>query len=402
MINCKQIRQLYLSITAKLDNSAFWKAVSDLPHLEELTIPECSVMHQGSKDKDLDLSKELQGLWNACSRLKTLEIGYFHCHPDDMRLEEFDWDKPGLAVPSMISNETFPYLRCLRLIQSDASNVSQVMFITRCSNLEVLKWNPDSSEDTATAIGNLCRYFEEGNSPNLKSLEFSQDQEDTIIADVLRSLDGRALQELDLSDTEFDTRAHKELQRFFPTLRVLNLSGCFHLPSSNALEIILSCPLLEKLAVYQIHAEDLDPARSWPCHKTLRSLNASFNLALKSGSSGRTGKSMTTKKELCERVYSTLAHLNQLEYLAIDDDYRDVDEEDEGYIPLEIDLSKGFGKLAGLKKLKHFQMGDIALLVKQRELYWMLANWSKSNSIIDCPNRNDVFTRVLTAKKNEL
>ncbi|KAF9176365.1 hypothetical protein BGZ49_006341, partial [Haplosporangium sp. Z 27] len=107
-----------------------------------------------------------------------------------MRLDGFDWDKPGLAAPSMISNKAFPCLRYLRIYESDASNVSQVLLITRCPNLEVLKWDPDSSEDTATAIGNLCRYFEEGNSPNLKSLEFSRDQEeDTIVADVLRSLD---------------------------------------------------------------------------------------------------------------------------------------------------------------------------------------------------------------------
>ncbi|KAF9176886.1 hypothetical protein BGZ49_005886, partial [Haplosporangium sp. Z 27] len=248
--HCKEIRKLKLSITAKLDNSAFWKAVSDLPHLEELSIPEYNVMHQESKDKDLDLSKELQGLWSACSRLKRLEINDFHYYPEDTRLYGFDWDKPGLAVPSMISNKTFPYLRYLGLYYgSDASTASQVMLITRCPNLEVLKWDPDSSEDTATPIGNLCRYFEEGNSPNLMSLELLNPAQDNIVADVLRSLDGRALQELYLSNTEFGAGAHEELKRFFPTLRILNLSGCFFLPSSNALEIILSCPLLEKLAV---------------------------------------------------------------------------------------------------------------------------------------------------------
>ncbi|KAF9205361.1 hypothetical protein BGZ49_004124 [Haplosporangium sp. Z 27] len=384
---CEHIAELKMSLRAKPNNSKFWKAVKNSPLLGRLSILRYQVLHQESKDKPLDLYQELQGFWDACSRLEKLGISNFEYLTNGGRSVEINWDKPGLAASRLLSHRTFPHLRHLEISQCKTNVNSQVLLMTRCPNLERLEWDLIHLGDYNVdgPIRDLCQYFKEGNSPNLKALDFSTiPGRDTIFADVLRSLDGRPMERLGFRYTAFGRLAIKELERFYPTLQVLDLTRCSDMSSSCILNILISCPILRDMKAHIIQAEDLDPRQSWSCHRTLRSLSTTFELESTSDTSD-----VTTHQSLCERVYSTLSHLRELEYLSID-------QEEDVSVPLDVNLSHGLWKLSELKKLKRFEIGSLFTSISIKEIYWMLINWPKLIRIQELYNEDleDIAIRI--------
>ncbi|KAF9194131.1 hypothetical protein BGZ49_003204, partial [Haplosporangium sp. Z 27] len=384
MGHSKQITELSISVIAKHDNRAFWEAVSDLPLLGKIEILEYKVIHQGSTNKALDLTIELLGFWSSCSRLKKLKIRYFKYFPNSYRREEIDWNKAGFRKVGILEENTFPHLRHLEIYCYKTDVISQTMLITRCPNLKSLEWSLayPGVYDMVRPTRALCQYFEEGNLTNLKSLTLPMlPGQDTLFADILRSLDGRPLEKLDLSGTDIGDIAYEELQRFYPTLRTLDLSSCKNFSSTNSLDIHVSCPHLEDVKVYRIHAEGLDLKKDWSCHQTLHSLSISFELEPRVGSNGTPAGPEATHQALCETIYSTLAQLYEIRELSIDFRF----EGRKVSIPLEVRLSKGLWKLAGLKKLRSFRMDQLSSSITSREVYWMIAHWPNLVCVMHLP-----------------
>ncbi|KAF9205363.1 hypothetical protein BGZ49_004126 [Haplosporangium sp. Z 27] len=362
----KQITNLSLSIFAKKSSIAFWKAVSDLPYLEQLYIANYRVMRRGKND-EFKLEKELQAFWNACSRLKKLEIFGFGYSQSD---RDVDSVILSLAMSKTLSNRSFPHLRHLNISEFETNITSQTSLIACCPNLEsldVCQYQQMIGDDTSI-FEVLCQYFKAGNSPNLKSLSLVVEKsKDKLLGELLRYLNASTLQELTISAKRLGKRAYEELRRFFPTLRILDLRDCPRLSSASLVEILVSCPNLEDVNLGLVYAQDLIPTQSWACHRTLRSLKILFECKQLPGPSDE-----AAKRELFKAVFSTLGQLCNVEHLQ----FGSVLDFNQSFIPLDIKLSSGLWKLAGLKRLKSLEMGTTTeISIGMKEVYWMLNNW---------------------------
>ncbi|KAF9205364.1 hypothetical protein BGZ49_004127 [Haplosporangium sp. Z 27] len=369
MQSCREITHLRISVFAG-KGAEFWRAISGLTHLEQLDIYTYRAEYQGIEDDSAGLRKELQGLWDACGGIKNLKISDLQFFQNVDGSEHFSKIISSLEFSKALCNRTFPHLRQLFIKGISTSVTSQAKLIACCPNLEHLKWYDDGDDNGHTQ--ELCQYFNSGNSPNLKSLHLVASQrEDVMLADLFRSLDGRLLEGLRMPFSAFGEYSCKEIYRFFPTLRALDLQGCEGLSSTSAVEILVLYPNLEDVTLGRVYARDLDPKQSWACYRKLRSLKIAFDLDPSPAFDGST-ISLETQDALCDRVYSTLGQLREIKHLAFDDGF--------GYISLKLQLSKGFRRLAGLKKLEHFEITP-TLSIGQQELNWMIVNWPKLKQV---------------------
>ncbi|KAF9982736.1 hypothetical protein BGZ79_005904, partial [Entomortierella chlamydospora] len=144
------------------------------------------------------------------------------------------------------------------------------------------------------------------------------------------------------------------------------------------MELLTSCTNLQSLTVGRIYAQYLDTDQIWPCSKTLQSLSIEFELDREPNTSASSGATERTPEELNEVVFACLGQLRELKHLTVG--YPEPEQHfDQTYvrasIPLEIQLLKGLGGLAGLKKLRHFAMGDLTSSLGADEVDWMMDNW---------------------------
>ncbi|KAF9205365.1 hypothetical protein BGZ49_004128 [Haplosporangium sp. Z 27] len=363
ILECQQITSLALSIGVMHENSVFWKAVSDLPHLEEITILFFAPFQIPYTSPNL--KRNLQGLWNACSQVKTLNLGHLTLVENDV---------------GALEDQSFPHLRHLIISDCFTEAIFQVALIIRCPNLEKLEWNATSFFGTQIAddVQDICKHFEEGNVHNLKSLNFEDSNlEERSFAEILQSLNGIGLQEFNVSDTHFGDYACESLQPFFSTLRILDFTGCYTMRSYSAIEILVSCPKLEDAKFNEIHAQDLDPTQSWSCRKTLRSFAATFILDAQPDYQG----AVKDKQELFESIFLSLQQLHELRHLGFRYYF-------DGYDQANIRLSKGFEKMMGLGKLGSITISCPVTSYRPAELYWLIDNWPKKlNLTVKSPRK---------------
>ncbi|KAF9993027.1 hypothetical protein BGZ79_002374 [Entomortierella chlamydospora] len=376
MINkSKNITKLELSRISTHDNSSFWESVASLHHLEELSIRFQMMFRENAGDSQ-EQDKEIHAFWDACSRVKKLDLSSFRFQHKDPRVPLGERTIPGPIIVRTLSNRTFSRLQDLKISQGSMHVSAQVMLIMQCPALERLSWRVlpahEASPDTALAVQHFSRHLASGKSARLTSLELDSFQVgDQDLAELIRALNNNSLKELELPSTQFGSRAFNALKYHFSTLRVLNLRDCPNLTSANVLELLqAACPYLESLAVDRIYAQYMDPQKIWPCHQTLRRLQIEFELD-QPPNINRSSAAAKTPQQLNEIVFSCLGQLHQLEYLRVG--YHEP--LNQASIPLEFQLSKGLGKLAGLKKLEHFAMGLLAGSLGPKDVDWMMNNW---------------------------
>ncbi|KAF9997779.1 hypothetical protein BGZ80_002267 [Entomortierella chlamydospora] len=384
--NHKNIRFLELPRISSDDKNMFWKSVASLPHLEELTI-----RNQNGHETDT--------MWDICSRLKKLNItNSFH---QGLRAST------GTGTSSMRAAD-FHLLRDLTISKCGSYMTVQPTLIMKCQNLDRLEWriglDDIESTDQTTLVQDFTQNLASGKWLNIKSLTTGFDLvSDATYAELTRALSNRALEELDVSLTQFGELAFNALKYHFSTLRVLNIRSCPNLTSANVLEILTSCPRLQSLAVDRIYARYLDPNQEWPCRKTLQSLSIEFELGQEPNqdeSSAATAME-TTSEELNEIAFTCLGQLCELKHLSVS--YRKPDKYYgpayiRASIPLEIQLSKGLRKLVGLKRLNHFSIGVLTGSLGPGEVAWMLKNWPNLDIIEGFSKKRIPMKRVVKQK----
>ncbi|KAF9171980.1 hypothetical protein BGX21_006134 [Mortierella sp. AD011] len=368
------------------DQTMVWKSVARLPHLEELTIRNQSVY-----DK--------KALWSACRRLKKLT--FIHSKV------ERPLDSTIAGTP-LEQTADFDLLRDLTISGCRFYMPAELMLITKCQNLERLEWKIDrhttGDDETTLYAQDFIKNLASRKWPNMKSLaiKFPRNN-DTVFAEVIRAFDNRTLEELDVLATNFGRLAFNALENHFLTLRVLNILNCPNLTSVNILEILVSCPHLQSLSAERIYAQYLDPNQKWPCRKTLQSLSIEFELAQEPilGESSVTTAMGKTPQELNEIVFACLDQLRELKHLTIGyPEYFDSRRtRTPAVIRLDIQLSKGLKKLAGLKQLNHFSMGALTGSLGPKEVDWMMNNWP---NLVVLEGLSDTITKIprqLVAKR---
>ncbi|KAF9355135.1 hypothetical protein BGX26_006958 [Mortierella sp. AD094] len=347
------------------DNSLFWGAVASLRHLEELSI-RLQVIYRENADDSQEQDREIHAFWDACSRVKKLNLSSFRFQHKDARIPLCEREIPEPIIVRTLSNRTFPRLKDLTISQGTMHPTGQAMLIMKCPVLENLEWwvlpGQVKTPDMIGPIQDFIQHLVSGKSPKLKCLMLeSLPVEDPKLAELIRALNNRALEKLGVSETPFGKHAFDALMYHVSTLRVLNLHRCPNLTTPNVLELLQTpFPHLEVLAVDRIRAQFIDPLKLWACGKSLRSLSIEFELALSLNWSN-----------------SLILVLHKLKYLRVG--YYEAS--NQASIPLEIKLSEGLGKLVGLKRLEWFAMGLLANSLGSEDVDWIMVNRPNLNVI---------------------
>ncbi|KAF9171978.1 hypothetical protein BGX20_006586 [Mortierella sp. AD010] len=382
--NNTNIRKIELKEVITDSQITFWKVVSKLPHLEELIVVD-EIVAGGPWGNRVHKDKEINAFWNSCSRVKKLALIKFDFINKSPFLDKSEcMEMPASTIARTLSDRTFPLIQDLTISKCDFHLSNQFMLVMKCPNLECLEWRDleymftTHYIDMTTPIQDFSQNLASGEWPSLKSLAIRFAVQDGAFAELIRSFGDRTLERLDVSTTRFGEQAFGELRHYFPTLQALDICDCPNLTSINVMEVLISCTNLQSLRVGRIYAQYLDTDQIWPCSKTLQSLSIEFELDREPNTSESSGATERTPEELNEVVFACLGQLPELESLTV------------GYpepelcygqtyvrasISLEIRLSKGLARLAGLKKLRHFAMGDLTSSLGAAEVDWMMDNW---------------------------
>ncbi|KAF9985248.1 hypothetical protein BGZ79_005466, partial [Entomortierella chlamydospora] len=275
-----------------------------------------------------------------------------------------------------------------------------------CPNLERVEWEADRNDtgDQLTPhVQDFIQNLVHGKWANIKSLAIHlRFVQDAVFAELIQALDNRLLEELDVSKTQFGQHAFSALRHYFSTLRILNIRDCPNLNSANVMELLTLCPHLQSLTVDRIYAQYLDTDQIWPCSKTLQSLSIEFELDREPNTSESSGTTERTPKELNEVVFACLGRLHELEHLTVG--YPKPERYGQTYaqasIPLELQLPKGLGALAGLKRLNSFSMGILTSSLGPKEVNWMMDNWPQLEVLKGLSRTTTKIPRQRVAKRN--
>ncbi|KAG0018309.1 hypothetical protein BGZ80_007329 [Entomortierella chlamydospora] len=388
ILNHSNITSLELSRISTYDNTSFWESIASLRHLEELSVRYQMIYQENAEDSQ-EQDEEIHAFWDACSRVKKLNLHSFRFHHKDARIPLGGRNIPGPIIVRTLSNRSFPRLTDLTISQGAMHVTGQAMLIMKCPMLENLEWWVLSGQvkipDMVRPIQDIILYLVSGKAPKLKCLMLeSLPVEDLKFAEFISALDRRPLEELDVSETLFGRHAFDALRCHVSTLRVLNLHRCPNLTTPDILELLQTpFPHLEVLAVDRVRAQLIDPQSLWACGETLRSLSIEFELEQQLDPSGGSSMAlMRTRHDINMAIFHCLGQLHKLKYLRVG--YCEVS--NQASIPLEIKLSEGLGELAGLKRLEWFAMGLMANSLGPEEIDWIVANWPNLNVIEGLPD----------------
>ncbi|KAF9171977.1 hypothetical protein BGX20_006585 [Mortierella sp. AD010] len=300
----------------------------------------------------------------------------------------------------------FDMLRDLTITGWGSDVAFEAALIAKCPNLECLEWEVDRRDMDARLIPHVQGFIQglvRGKWANLKSLSIRhQFVQDAVFEEIIQALDNRMLEELDVSKTQFGEQAFGALRHYFSTLRIVNIRNCPNLNSANVMELLTLCPHLQSLAVDRIYAQYLDTDQIWPCNKTLQSLSIEFELDREPNTSESSGATERTPEELNGVVFACLGQLRELESLTVGypKPVRYGQAYDQASIPLEIQLTKGLGALAGLKRLNSFSMGDLTGSLGPKEVDWMIGNWPQLGVLEGLSKTTKKIPRQRVAKRN--
>ncbi|KAK3811134.1 MAG: hypothetical protein J3Q66DRAFT_351106 [Benniella sp.] len=192
----------------------------------------------------------------------------------------------------------------------------------------------------------------------------------------------------------FEKEVMDALALHFPTLKVLDLSGCDDLSGNEVVQILRSCTTLHTFLNTQISFNrrrgrfkidakafidsdsDKGSLRPWDCEKTLKKLKINIVGIPRPDLEGSGVIEETWPgegREIQGRVYDRLARLTNLEILWLGDDLN-------GKEPgcLEMSPESGLVKLSGLKKLSEI---GVPGTIEVGGVRWMAENWPRLRTI---------------------
>ncbi|KAK3811083.1 MAG: hypothetical protein J3Q66DRAFT_58648 [Benniella sp.] len=192
-----------------------------------------------------------------------------------------------------------------------------------------------------------------------------------------------------LSNAKFGRETMNALVLHYSALEELNVDGNTHLPSSDLVQVLRSCPHLHTLT-YTHTTEgislsdgetfvDLDPdtgiLKPWRCEGSLKVLDIKITGIPRPDLESESVVAEAYPgqgREIQSQVYERLGRLTHLKTLWLGDHLgafqRDC---------LEMSLESGLDKLSGLKSLKKLSVGKMATKIGIQEIRWMVENWPK-------------------------
>ncbi|KAG0229170.1 hypothetical protein BGX31_006298 [Mortierella sp. GBA43] len=180
------------------------------------------------------------------------------------------------------------------------------------------------------------------------------------IIDKMRCITG-----LSVSGTHFNTQSMSALQTHFHCLRRLNIASIFEVDDITynefTVEVLKSCPQLERLKAKGLPADYLMDNTPWACETTLRILEVNFEINPRPGGGG--------PQQMA--IMGRLSKLVNLERLDMSDNWK--------WRPIQ--LSYGLKKLATLTKLQELVLPKESQLLTFDDVEWMIEHWRNLKSI---------------------
>jgi hypothetical protein len=172
--------------------------------------------------------------------------------------------------------------------------------------------------------------------------------------------------------------AMNALEKHYPTLEALDLSGSSWLSDNEVVQVLCSCANLQSFTIPDTIGElgaeafiDLDPGtgslKPWKCETTLKELRIGVTGTARLGWTDEGGEAGFP--EIHDRLFDRLARLTNLETLCLGDGGF------EGY--LDMRLGGGLHKLSGLRSLKELSVRGLVTNVGVKEVQWMVENWPR-------------------------
>ncbi|KAF9994351.1 hypothetical protein BGZ79_000902, partial [Entomortierella chlamydospora] len=201
--NNTNIRKIELKEIITDSQIMFWKAVSRLPHLEELKVVD-EIVAGGPWGNRVHKDKEINAFWNSCSRVKKLALikfGFINKSPFLDKSESMEM--PASTIARTLSERTFPLLQDLTLSRCDFHLSNQFMLVMKCPNLECLEWRnleymfTPRHVDMTTPIQDFSQNLASGKWPSMKSLAIRFPVRDGTFAELIRAFGNRTLEKLD-------------------------------------------------------------------------------------------------------------------------------------------------------------------------------------------------------------
>ncbi|KAK3811054.1 MAG: hypothetical protein J3Q66DRAFT_372740 [Benniella sp.] len=180
----------------------------------------------------------------------------------------------------------------------------------------------------------------------------------------------------------FEEMATNALEKHYPTLEALELTGSCMLSDNEVVQVLCSCANLQYFTYLDVfgglEAEafiDLDPGsgllKPWKCETTLKELRMRVTGTARPGWMDESDEDPFPDegRAIHGLLFARLARLTNLETLWLGDGVF------EGY--LDMSLGSGLSKLSGLRSLKELSVRGLVTNVGVKEVQWMVENWPR-------------------------
>jgi len=338
-----------LSIGRVNTKKAFWKRLSEHPHLRTLSLMSTQVEGRASP-----------WLWKTCVNLESLMMNY---------VKTEDGGGP--------SNEVFTRMRQLDISGTEILDKPYYLdLILQSPMLESL--NLEIVDLITLKERSLHRHW-----PHLSKLfVYTTDGRVENLAYILRNIGNGhgGLVEFG-SNCLMETQSSNALSLHFSTLVRVELD--YGSDNSVFLDILCSCARLEVLHAGHVTAKDIAERGPWAC-KQLRELEIWFRYA-------------ESEQDLQQVVFERLSMLVQLEHLNVKYEGSSYEGDDLG---LELRLDRGLGRLASLQQLRSLDFRsdfdvDSSPELAVEDVTWMMENWESLTMVSGRLNRDEVVAAQL-------
>ncbi|KAG0034753.1 hypothetical protein BGZ81_003451 [Podila clonocystis] len=330
-------------------------------------------------------TEQAASFWKVCASIKSLSVHHCSLPSDEAQLSKISL--PRLEELSWQQVLDFPDNHLLQLLESMPA-------------LRSLSWQSSDSPNISELIPNgLCRLTALGQLQSIQSLSLTDSVfTDQVLSTILRSTG--QLTSLSVPSTGFGPLAFGTLRErgMLPHMKRLCLTACKAVSSGMIQETLQSCAALEVLEAETLYSNDILGCLGWAC-EGLRRLT--IGIVIDSVSPAQLWRhvvwqsshrlNLKARVEDQETVLGYIGSLTRLECLML----KRQDEADGLRTALDLGVDKGLTKLAGLTRLREFEVPSFSQHMDVPEIEWMIEHWPQLETVSGELNVNRIVNREL-------
>ncbi|KAF9925318.1 hypothetical protein BGZ65_007818 [Modicella reniformis] len=335
----------------------------------------------------------MKAFWTICERLEKLELERVW-----LELPKRPTDHQGGTTtnhptqPTSRSSPPGPAVRFPRLLELTVREMqaSSPMFqleelIAQCPILRTLEWSYNGIRIDPSSV-EFCKRFIASTWPDLSAVSINgylSEMTTEFYIQVIKSVK-QPLRQFDLKRMS-PTPIYDILKtQHFKSLEAIDLRLCQGDKSDWVLEILNSCPTLQRFQAKILRAQDfLKAKKPWVCRQ-LQELVVFIDMGFPDNGPNR--KLTEEELEQCRMVFRQLAILKELRvldtlttynaaYNITHEDYHRTNHLRFSLVALPMRLNAGLDLLVGFTKLEEVSFWGGKHVVHKKELLWMIKHW---------------------------